>query len=239
MRVIARTPFLAAATALLLSGCAAQTAIQKADLAVENRMSKTVFLEPVSPAKRVIYVEARNTSDRQQFSMEPELKQALTARGYTVTDDPDKATFLLQVNVLQVGRVDGQDSSPLGDAALGGAVGAGTAAVAGQGDKALIGGALAGAALGGLMGVLVEDITYALTTDIRISQRTRAVVQQNSSQRLPQGMGGADELSYSEQINWKRYETKMRSTANQANLDFETAIPALRQGMVTAISGLF
>ena len=50
---------------VIFSGCTAMsTAIKKRNLDVQTKMSKTIFLEPVSPLKRVIYIDIRNTSDK-------------------------------------------------------------------------------------------------------------------------------------------------------------------------------
>ena len=56
---------------LFLSGCAAsQVMISKRNLDVQTKMSESIFLDPVSPKLKVIYVEVRNTSDRDNFDLE-------------------------------------------------------------------------------------------------------------------------------------------------------------------------
>ena len=49
--------------------------------------------------------------------------------------------------------------------------------------------------------------------------------------------------SYSEQSStrseWKTYQTRIISTANQVNLEFEEAREALSQGLANSIGGLF
>ena len=48
----------------LVSGCGAvHTSIKKSDLDVQTRMSDTVFLEPVAPEKRLVFVSVRNNLD--------------------------------------------------------------------------------------------------------------------------------------------------------------------------------
>jgi hypothetical protein len=46
-------------------------------------------------------------------------------------------------------------------------------------------------------------------------------------------------LSATETSEWKRYRTRLLSTANQANLDFEDAAPALTEGLARVIAGIF
>ena len=53
---------------LLLGGCAAvHTSIAKKDLDVQTKMSDSIFLDPVGPDKRSIFVQVRNTSDKANF----------------------------------------------------------------------------------------------------------------------------------------------------------------------------
>ena len=54
-----------------------------------------------------------------------------------------------------------------------------------------------------------------------------------------QGSGGGRILSSSEVHDWKRYQTRIMSSANQANLDFEDAAPQLVAGLTRAIAGIF
>ena len=77
--------------------------IAKKDLDVQTKMSDTVFLDPVGPDKKTIFVQIRNTSDR-SFDIEGAIVSALVARGYRVTQDPDAAHFRLLGNVLSVAK---------------------------------------------------------------------------------------------------------------------------------------
>lgn len=218
----------AAAVALMalgLAGCGVATAIQSGDLYVENKMSRTIFLEPVGPEQRTVFIEVRNTSDQPEFTVSDAVRQAIAARGYTVVEDPDRAQYLLQANVLQVGKVHQEMADDIleagvGGGLIGGAAGAGIGALAGQGDEAILGGLLAGAALGALSDLAFEDVTYAATTDIRISERRK------NADLTPSNP-------------WDRHETRIQSRANQVNLDLEDALPELRAGIANSIAGLF
>ncbi|HNP30877.1 MAG TPA: complement resistance protein TraT, partial [Nitrospirales bacterium] len=118
----------------MLVGCAAvHTSIRKRNLDVQTKMSDTIFLDPVGPDKKVIYVEVRNTSDKENFDVEGELKEKITKRGYRVTDNPDEAYYRLQANVLSVARTTPEEAAqmlasgygaPLVGAAAGAAAGA-------------------------------------------------------------------------------------------------------------------
>ena len=90
---------------LALSGCVATTtAISKRTLDVQTKMTDSIFLEPVTTPDRTVLVEVRNTSDRTELDIAPAVRAALAQRGYRLVDDPQDAQFLLQANVLQVGR---------------------------------------------------------------------------------------------------------------------------------------
>lgn len=228
----------------VVSGCAAtQTAISKRDLDVQTKMSDSIFLDPVTSDKQVVYVQTRNVSDRPQLDLGPELAAAVQARGYQVTDKLEDAHYLLQMNVLYVGKADpsaaekafaGGYGSVIGTAAAGAAAGS---AVGGY-DAAVAGG-LIGGALAVVADAAVKDVTYTIMTDVQVSERTDTAVTEKTEQSLTQGSGGTREVTAEETTNWKRYQTRVMSTANQVNLDFEDALPRLRQGIVRSVSGIF
>ena len=59
----------------LANGCAAtRTLIEKRKLTVETKMSETIFLEPVSPEERVVYVDVKNTTDKELPGIEYGIK---------------------------------------------------------------------------------------------------------------------------------------------------------------------
>ena len=86
---------------LYMSGCgAASTAIEKRNLEVQTKMSDSVFLEPVSPDKQIVYVRVRNTTDK-DIEIEDQIKKAFESKGFKVVADPDEAYFMIQANILQ------------------------------------------------------------------------------------------------------------------------------------------
>lgn len=227
-----------------LGGCSAmQTAIDKRNLDVQTKMSDSIFLEPVSPDKKVIYVRIRNTSDK-AFDIKQGVLQNLTASGYRVTSNPDEANFMLQANVLQVGKADIRSVNNAVEAGFGGAtLGAGIAVASGadRSRNVAVGGLL-GAAIGVVGDALVDDVLYSAITDVEVRERPRAgerIVQrqttnatQGSATTLSQNVSGG-------QVDWKIYRTRVASTANQVNLEFVEAKPALESGLVRVISGVF
>src|SRR5690606_3658199 len=233
--------------ALALSGCAATTtAIGKRTLDVQTKMTDSIFLEPVPARERTVLVEVRNSSDRADLDIAPAVRAALAARGYRLVDDLEDARFLLQANVLQVGRsskaaAQGAVAGGFGSAVIGGAAGAGLGRVASDQTEAMIGGAVAGVAASAVADSFVQDVTYSIVTDVQVSERAGegVMVTERMNQDLAQGSGGRRILSTSEVHDWKRYQTRIVSTANRVNLDFEDAAPDLVAGLTRAIAGIF
>ena len=235
---------------MLLSGCAAvHTSIAKKDLDVQTKMSDTIFLDPVGPNKRVIYLEIRNTSDKDNFDIQNPIRNALQSRGYIISNDPDNAHYWLRASVLSVGKAsptaaENALGGGYGGALTGAAIGAATGGALGGWSGAGIGG-LAGAAAFGIAEVVadaaVKDVTYMVVTDIEIAEKAKqgVVVRQDSQQDAKQGIGGSRRQSSSEVSDRKKYRTRVVSTANKANLEYEEAAPQLTSGLVRSISGLF
>ena len=236
---------------MFLSGCAAtEVMISKRNLDVQTKMSETVFLDPVGPEKMIMHIQIRNTSDKDNFDIVAPLKEAMIKKGYRITEDPNKAYYRLQANILSVSKTDptaaaaALNSGYGGALALGAVLGGGVGYAAG-GYGGAIGGGLAGAALGGVTelvtGALVKDVLFMVVTDIQLVEKAAdgVIVRQDNQQSLKQGMGGSSQQSSSEVTKFKKYRTRVVSTANKANLEYEEAAPALTQGLTKSLSGLF
>jgi hypothetical protein len=251
--VAARSTAGLAVLALALSGCAAgSTAVAKRNLDVQTQMSDTIFLDPVAPGERTVYVDVRNTSDQPGLDIAPQVRPAVEARGYRVVDDPAAARFVLQANVLQAGRAsltaaEAASESGFGGTLLGGAAGGaagyglGRAGVGVNDVVAGIGGALAGAAIAGLADAYVQDTTYTIVTDVQVSERAPpgVAVSQSEQASLSQGTAGTITQSSSEAVDTRRYRTRVVSTANQVNLAWPDAEPQLVAGLSRSIGGIF
>ncbi|WP_371188005.1 complement resistance protein TraT [Thalassotalea maritima] len=222
-----------------LSGCGAlHTSVKKRNLDVQTKMSSTVWLDPVSADKRTVFLQLRNTSDKPALTYESEVRNAIAAKGYQVIDDPELAHYWLQVNVLQVGRTDlraGDSFGTFGSAVAGGAVGAQMGAGSGQ-----VAAGVVGAGLGIIFDAMVDDNLFTMITDIQISEKVTNGVRVNQTETsvLLQGESGTKTQTSSEVVDRKKYQTRIVSIANKANLQFEEAEPALRQGLINSLSGM-
>jgi outer membrane lipoprotein SlyB len=245
-----RSSLKALSFALLLfsiAGCAATTASLKyKDLDVQNRMSDTIFLEPVSADKKTVYIEIRNTSDQDlDLSAVPSM---IAAKGYRIVSDPAEAQYLLQANVLYVGKasqaaIDAVTGAGFGGPLAGAAIGAGAGAVIGGSSTA----AGIGALVGGLLGAAVETtsgastkvVTYTAITDVQVSERSTAPIAQEQTTTLNQGTQTRVHQQISETSSWKRYRARISSTATKVNLAFEEAKPGLVRGLTKVLAGIF
>lgn len=228
-------------------GCAAaSTAIGKRELAVETLMSSSIFLEPVRPDQRSIFVEVKNTSERAEFDLGAGVAASLARKGYQIVDDPADARYLLQANVLQAGRSSDTAAEKtfgggFGSAVFGGAIGAAAGRAATSDVGAIIAGGLVGAAASAVADSFVQDVTYAVTADVQVSERANdgVIVTETLEQPLFQGGGTSRLIRSSETHDWKRYQTRIMSVANKANLEFEEAAPTMVEGLTRSIAGIF
>lgn len=233
----------------LLTGCdATHTAINKRSMDVQTKMSSTVFLDPVTEDKKTVFLQIRNTSDKPEFDLENQIAEAMQGKGYKITKVPEEAHYLLQANVLQVGRTnlrtaDNALHQGFG-AAIGGAIvgaGVGTLISPDEKGRGAIAGGLMGSAVATVGDAMVQDVVYCVIADLQISERVgnSVVVREKTRTKLKQGIGGVREVTSTEKIDWKRYQTRIVGTANKVNLKFKKAAPDLVQGLTRGITGVF
>ncbi len=250
---VARTAAAMAALGLALSGCAAtSTAVAKRNLDVQTKMSDTIFLDPVTPDERTVYVDVRNTSDQPALDVgaagAPGGRGARLHRWSTTPRPPASSSRPTCSRPAAPPRrrpsrptIRGFGGTLLGGAA-GGAAGYGLGK-AGLGVNDAVGtvvGALAGAAISSVADAYVQDVTYTLVTDIQVSERVPGtVISQSEQANLKQGTSGTVTQASSDTTDARRYRTRIVSTANQANLDWPQAEPELVAGLTRSIGGIF
>ena len=229
---------LVTAASLTLFACSAvHTSLEKSELDVQTKASESIFLEPVSPSKRIIFVSVRNTSDK-DLTIKPRIIERLSTSGYRITDDPEVAQFMLQANVLKVGMVDMKAADSYLDAGFSGAVIGSAVSSSSDIEKGVVIGALVGI----VADSLVDDTLFTMVTDLQVRERPRAnekVTQQQSDNNTQGSSTTVTQSSDYASVDWKTYHTRIVSTANQANLKFDDALPALENGLIRSIAGMF
>ncbi len=229
---------------LALAGCATGPAPQQTsssglsagNMQLSAHMSSSIFLQPVAPQERVVFIDGHNTSSAQNLGVESEVSQDLAARGYQVTNDPTKAEYMVMYNVLYVGKQQGNYTAAgaLAGGFGGGLIGAMTSNDGGTQAGALLAGALAGA----VIGHFIQHKHYMMVVDIQLEQR-QAGVYTTSQTNAEQGMGGTMQTSTSGVKNWMIYRDRIVAQAQGLNLAFSYATPALTKEVSGEISGLF
>lgn len=226
-----------------LCGCAAtQTALEHGNLSTSTKMSETIFLDPVSNRQKTVYVSVKNTSD-QKINFSKSLAQALESHGYKVVNNPDSAHYLVQANVLKVGKM----SLKASEVAIGAGFGSTLAGISAgtaigsltDNSNAMIAGGLAGGLASMAADALIKDVNYAMITDVQISERTAHKITQKTFSSLNNGSSSNTVQNYSENTRFKRYRTRIVSNADKVNLQFADARPVLENNLASAIAGIF
>lgn len=254
--IVKRTivPVLSVGAVMLMTGCAGssfskvgttitgeQVLITKSDVHAKTKMSETIFLEPVAPEEQIIYFKFRNTSD-EDLDVIQRLRFEFEKIGFIVTNNPREANFMVQANLLKIGVMDEDEQrNYLGSGFGGAAIVGGSALVLGHSGSSSGKAALAGAALGMLYeAAKVKDIHYAMVTDVEIRQRPLdgEYVTQDDDLRGKMGASGSStQTATNSNVQWKKYRTRIVSSAYAPGLEFEQARPFLEKGLVKALSG--
>ena len=229
----------------VLTGCAAtQTAIEHGHLETSTKLSETVFLNPVTESQKTVFVSVKNTSD-QLIEVEPALKSSFRSHGYKVVSNPSTAHYLLQANILKIGKMSVAASQSalgggFGSALAGGVTGAALGSLT-HNTNAMIGGGLAGGVIGFAADSLVKDVNYTMIVDVQISERAGKGVNVSEEHRANLKQGSASSLNQVSTTNsqYQRYRTRVVSNADKVNLAFKDAEPALKAGLVKALVGIF
>ena len=228
-------------TAFALSSCSTvASGIEYAHLEVQAKMSNTIFLNPVRPDQKTIFVEFRNTSQVEMADLKQEIISMLNKKGYTVIHDPYKAEFWLQGNVLYMGEqkkymtMAGMLAGGYGGALTGLAFGSGYGKVGAVGV-----GSLAGAAIGALAGAAIHVDTYLGAVDIQIKQRVNGTITKQVNSKLQNGIGTKVKTNYNTTTNYQAYRTRIVVRATQTNINLKKATPIIEYNLSKEIAGLF
>jgi Enterobacterial TraT complement resistance protein. len=202
---------------------------------VFTRMSSSIFLQPVPASEKVIYVVVRNTSTASNINFTKDLVSVLKKEGYTITDDPQKAHFILMANVLYIGKetkdhtVAGALAGGFGGAVVGNAVSSG-------GEGSLVGG-LFGSLVGGIVGHMIQKDSYMMVVDIQLEERAPGTYTTTST-LASQGTNTIISTHNAAIKGWQIYRDRLVSGAEATNLDFASAEPVLKKQMAHSIGNL-
>jgi hypothetical protein len=260
-----------------LTACSAvHTSVAKRNLDVQTRMSETVYLDPVEPEQRTIFVAIRNTSAEYHLPLADDVQAFMRQRGYQLVNSPLSAQYWLQVNVRTVLKErpdvvlaqeygmtpeetqallhpgmapppapetpEQRNARMAGNAAVYVDTSVGTNVDGKDIARALVVLAVfAGAEYVGNQ--LVQDKYYTMLTDVQIAERiapdSEQKVQEYAEHQLRQGDSGAFEQLWQRDTDMRKYQIKVVSFANKANLQWQDAELPLHQGLLRSLAGIF
>ena len=228
-----------------LVGCQTTTKIIKhGNLAVETKMSDTIFLDPIEEDKKTVLLQIRNTSDKAGLEIEGKIRAAVESKGYRIVKSPKQARIMIQANILQVGKSTLENpfeamSGGYGSGLEGFVTGAAIAGATGGSGKSMLGVGLITGIGNTILDAAVEVVNFTMVTDLQISEKAEGnYVSESSEAELKQGTSGHKKSTWEKKTNWKRYQTRIMSVAKKTNLKFEEAEPKLSEGLVKSISGI-
>ncbi|EGB1300492.1 complement resistance protein TraT [Escherichia coli] len=200
-----------------------------------------MWLEPAS--ERTVFLQIKNTSDKDMSGLQGKIADAVKARGYQIMTSPDKAYYWIQANVLKADKMDLRESQGwlsrgYEGAAVGAALGGGITAYNTGSAGTTLGVGLATGLIGMAADTMVEDINYTMITDVQIAERTRTSVRTDNVAALRQGTSGSKIQTSTETGNQHKYQTRVVSSANQVNLKFEEAKPHLEDQLAKSIANI-
>ncbi len=227
----------------LFYGCASmEKAIEHREMQVGVKMSDTIFLDPTTLLKnRTAFLRVSNTSDMQEIDFEGLLRNKLTQKGIILTNDPLKAGYIIQANVLYMdyekeGLTDvGMTAGGFGGALAGGTLGRDiTGAVAAAGAVGLI-----GSIVGGLAGSLIHVDTFIGVIDVQIQEIVEGGVKGVMKADVKQGTGTTLQTEREVKSDFQVYRTRMAAKAKQTNIDKQEAARVISDKLAIQISALF
>lgn len=204
--------------------------------------SNNFFLPPST--EKTVFIQARNSSDNQEVSFH-DLSARISAKGYQVVNDPDRAHYVVLANIVYCNitkpemPVEAMVASGYGsgfNSTLGAMQGlASMASMAGP--YGAMGGAAASMGLSAIQGIgdlfsssssapkMPDDVNYACVADVQITEQT--------TRQLPSGMktGSGQEAGV--------YQTRLAADVHQKKLDEAEATPLLQQKLSAAVAGNF
>ncbi len=218
-------------------------------------------LEPVSADKKTVYISFRNISDA-DVDLTDVLKQSAKNQGWTLVQDPSKATYRLRASLRFWGEVQPETGGAAKAASMGtiagAAVGLGTAAAlsrSGRGGLTSLG---AGVGAGGLVGLGMANASrpreWALIIDFVLEEYSDKPVSftmsrgSDSSTAAGAGAvnsrtaigGGTKESnttsgSFSKKSHYFPHGLRLSVWANQMNMKEDEAMPLVQQRLVKVV----
>lgn len=241
---------LTAALLIAITATAPQTAHAK-KVTRDVQVSRSIFLQPVAPPQRIVWLRIRNTTalqDVKATQLQQQLAEQLRQIGYLVVDDPTQAQYQLQVNIRlsqQVSRSWSAQACLLAGKVTRDAV---EDDIINGIDKTTAG--LAACGLAAATGRLFKKVKHALLVDVRLGERlddapivdtmhtsdnTRSgAVNLSNINHVAQPTGGTTQVVRRKE-NFLNHEIYIGASVEGRRLKTHQAVPYLVEDVVTSI----
>ncbi len=237
----------AASAAVLIAGCASPSRLGMVQQegtglqfgsAVENNIVTDASFFP----NKKIKIRTRNTSGDLAFGLRrfaANLSDAFESKGYQPTRGDDFG-LLLDVNVLYSGQVQSNLANEF--AFLGGA-GGGLAASAASGGRSVptLGGMIAGATLGAIIGSYVTDDTYIIVAEVTVGE-VKTVMRSKKRITFSRSATTRHEADDSEETNRRGLRSSVRNKvavyAGGRNVPQSRIADEVRQRIIRIVSDI-
>ncbi len=217
--------------------------IKNKDMSTSVKMSDSIFLEPVSPAKQTVWIRIRNTSDQQDIDsamIRTIIAGKVEGRGYKVVQDPNAAHYRMDANLLYASMVSDDSTAEMmvaggfGGALAGGAAGGNWAAAAAGGVIGAVGGAI--------FDTMVSVKSFGMIIDVQVSEYVEGGVQTTTNGNSRSGGGTGSIRNQQHRVhssNFLNHRTRIAATAKQTNLEMADATPVLIRKISASLGGVF
>lgn len=228
---------------LLIGGCAtgpapthtSESGLHAGNMRLSARMTNSVFLQPVGPAQRVVFIQGHNTSSAQGLHLRSIIARQLLDKGYRLTDNPDAAHYMLLYNIRYVGAETRRYTAA--GAIIGGWGGAVYGANHGDMDETY-GAGLIGLGVGALVGSMLQHRHYMMVVDVQLEERQQGTYTSVDT-AASQGTATTLRAEHSGIKNWMIYRNRIVARASGLNLRFGYAEPALTHEVGRELAGIF
>jgi Enterobacterial TraT complement resistance protein len=232
---------------VLSTSCAREviSAIDNLNMTVAAKISSTIFLDATQEIdNKDVYVRTRNTSDMRNIDFDSLLREDLARRSMIVVNNPRRAEYVLQANVLAMTRQ--KQSLTAAGALIGGYGGALSTMSLNRGNNnfgsyglGVASAGLVGAGVGALTGSMIHVDTFFGVVDIQLQQRMKH--RERGYEETNAAQGSAATLHTERQVDtdWQTYRTRIVATARQTNIDKNKAAEAISSKIASETANLF
>lgn len=213
--------------------------ISNSSLKTKVVMTDPVFLS-LTPKAKTCIVKVTNTSDLKGVMLAPVLRNRLIKEGFTIVDDPAKASYIVQANITSFTA---RSDSAAKDMSIAGTIISGTAGAALASTSAdVVPFAIAGAIVGNVGGAVIGSmfsVDYVQgTVDLQIQEKADSLVRGTVRTEARQGTSTTVSTEQAYRSEFQTYRTKFIISAHRTNINLEEAVAEITNKLADQIAGV-